>query len=1014
MKIIFLLAVTCLLVISLLAVVSASADSWRDLLDQADSLSNAANYDSAIILGRMALEEVQAQFGQSDTTVALVLNLLGTNYYLQAEYNEAESLWKQALSIREKTFGPEHPQVADILHNLASLYDDQGRYEESESLHMRALAIREKTFGRDHPEVARSLINLANLYYDQGKYIEAEPLYKRALAISEQAQGPDHPLVASGLSNLADLYFEQGKYAQAEPLYKRALAIVEKALGPEHPYAAIILNNLANLYYEQGKYAEAEPLHKRALTIWKQALGSDHPNVAHSLNNLADLYFEQGKYAEAEPLYKQALTIREKALGPEHPDVAYSLNNLAILYRKQGKYAEAEPLYKRALAIWEKTLGADHPDAAMGMNNLANLYCKQGKYAEADPLYKQALATFEKTLGSNHPKVAWCLESLSAYYRLRGDMRRSLELAKRAFQIRKKNFRDGAAVMSERDALTYSQFMRNSADNFLSVYFDLSSGEDSLDYAAADVMFSTKGQASEAIFARAREIIMLEQLGTLADSLRYARSMLSKLYVEGVGEENPLSYGEKLDKASRDKERFESQLAQSNVAYRDLQAALDVNAKEIVDILNVLPKRSVLIEYMKYNYVSLNPDTSVSRYLAFILSGSGEMFVKDLNEAAEIDSLIEQYRRHMLSVASSDLLPSVVDQIDYNKVSRAIYERIWEPLENHIPENDLLFVAPDGGLNMLSFAGLVDDEGTYLIEKFTIHYLSSGRDLIRLQDEVKPASGLFALGNPDYNAPASARIAKPEETPKDSVIEPVYYVSRNIRSGSRELRDIVVKPLPGTKREVEQIAESWQKTSPESTRIFLSIDASEEKFKSEAPGNRIVHLATHGYFLEGKDQPASSKRGFDSDMSFVGENPLLLSGLFLAGANLHGEGADALGAEDGILTAEEVTAMNLDGTELVVLSACETGLGEVKSGEGVYGLRRAFQMAGARTVVSALWPVSDEATAEMMSKLYERKDASLPERIRKLQLETITALRNQNEADHPFSWAAFIAVGDWR
>jgi CHAT domain-containing protein len=140
----------------------------------------------------------------------------------------------------------------------------------------------------------------------------------------------------------------------------------------------------------------------------------------------------------------------------------------------------------------------------------------------------------------------------------------------------------------------------------------------------------------------------------------------------------------------------------------------------------------------------------------------------------------------------------------------------------------------------------------------------------------------------------------------------------------------------------------------------------------------------------------------------------LLSGLFLAGANLHGEGADDLGAEDGILTAEEVTAMNLDGTQLVVLSACETGLGEVKSGEGVYGLRRPFQMAGARTVISALWPVSDEVTAEMMSRLYERKDESLPEIIRQLQLETITALRSQNRVDHPFSWAAFIAVGDWR
>ena len=1008
------LTLTCNVLCFVLAVTSVSTESWRQLLDQADSLSNAANYDSAIVIGRMVLEEVKTQFGEPDTTIALVLNRIGAYHYRQANYDEAESLWKRALSIREKLLGPEHRYVAETIHNLASLYDDQGKYAESEPLHKRALAIREKILGRDHPEVAKSLINLANLYYDQGKYVEAEPLYKRALGISEKAQGPDHPLVASGLSNLADLYFEQGKYAQAEPLYKRALSIVEKSLGADHPYAGITLNNLANLYYEQGKYAEAEPLHKRALAIWEKALGPDHPNVAHSLNNLAELYHEEQKYSEAQPLYQRALTIREKALGSDHPEVAYCLNNLAVLFRDQGKYAEAEPLYKRALWIWEKALGPDHPDAAMGMNNLANLYTREGKYAEAEPLFRQALTIFEKTLGFEHPKVAWCLESLSNYHRLQGDNTRSLEAAKRAFKIRKKNFRDGAAVMSEKDALTYSQFMRNSAGNFLSVYFDLSSDQDSLHYAAADIMFSTKGQASEAIFVRAREIIMLEQLGALADSLRYARTLLSKLYVEGVGEEDPASYSEKLDKASRDKERFESELAQSNVAYRNLQAALDVNAKDVVDILNILPKRSVLLEYMKYDYVSLNPDTTISHYLVFILTGSGEIAVKDLGEASEIDPLIDQYRSHLLSVSSSDRLPSIVDQVDYKNITKAIYDKIWEPLDKQIPENDILLIAPDGGLNMVSFVGLVDDEEKYLIEKYPIHYLSSGRDLVRLKDESRPATGLFALGDPDYNAPAIARLSKPEGTPEGSVSEALYYAARNVRSGSRELRDITVKPLPGTRTEVEQIAENWQTIGQEPATVCLGVDASEEKFKKEAPGNRVIHLATHGYFLEGKKQPTLYQRGFDSDIGFVGENPLLLSGLFLAGANLHGEGADSVNAEDGILTAEEVTAMNLDGTELVVLSACETGLGEVKSGEGVYGLRRAFQMAGARTVISALWPVSDKATAEMMSRLYEKKDESLPERIRKLQLETIDALRSQNKVDHPFSWGAFIALGDWR
>ncbi|MGB2989396.1 MAG: CHAT domain-containing protein, partial [Candidatus Zixiibacteriota bacterium] len=258
-----------------------------------------------------------------------------------------------------------------------------------------------------------------------------------------------------------------------------------------------------------------------------------------------------------------------------------------------------------------------------------------------------------------------------------------------------------------------------------------------------------------------------------------------------------------------------------------------------------------------------------------------------------------------------------------------------------------------------------------------------------------------------------ARLSGSEAAP-ESTSELTYQATRNVRSACEELRGTTLSQLPGTKVEVEKIAESWSSTSQEPTTICFGLGASEEAFKRDAPGNRVVHLATHGYFLEGRCQPATTQRGFDSEVGYIGENPLLLSGLFFAGANLQGEGADELGVEDGILTAEEVTAMNLDGTELAVLSACETALGEVKDGEGVYGLRRAFQMAGARTVISALWPVSDKETAEMMSQLYESSRKSLPEIMREIHLQKINDLRENKQADHPFSWGAFIALGDWR
>jgi CHAT domain-containing protein len=225
---------------------------------------------------------------------------------------------------------------------------------------------------------------------------------------------------------------------------------------------------------------------------------------------------------------------------------------------------------------------------------------------------------------------------------------------------------------------------------------------------------------------------------------------------------------------------------------------------------------------------------------------------------------------------------------------------------------------------------------------------------------------------------------------------------------------MVLRALPATRGEIEQIVAVWRAITGESAKAYFGSDASEERFKAEAPGHRVIHLATHGYSLEGDHGADLLARTLDVEMGYLGENPLLLSGLFFAGANRHGKEADRVGAEDGVLTAFEVSAMDLAGTALVVLSACETGLGRVEDGEGVYGLRRAFQMAGVRTVISALWPVSDVVTAEMMGDLYRRGGGTLPQQLRSLQLRRIRALRDRGQTDHPISWGAFIALGDWR
>ncbi len=974
-------------------------------------------YYEAESLFVQALSIREKALGPDHPDVAASLNSLGNLWWDQGRLSGAESLYVRALSIRERALGPNHLDVAWSLNNLAGLWNDQGRYSEAEPLFVRAVAIREKVLGPDDLDVAWGLNSLAGLYQKQGRYSEVEPLYERAVAIREKALGPDHPYVATSLGSLAVHYWEQGKYSEAEPLFERALAIREKVLGPNHPSVATILNNLGTMYWDQGRDSEVGPLFERALAIWEKALGPDHRSVAVSLNNLASLRWDQGRYSEAERLEKRALAIWEKALGSDHRDVAFGLSNLATHHFDQGQYSEAEPLCKRALAIWEKALGPDHPDVAFGLSNLAELYREQGEYSEAGPLYERALAIFERALGLDHPNVALCLESFCDLHRRRGERANAIDLARRACKIRHKNLVENSIGLSEKDALTFSQLLRASLSKYLSCCLDLGLTNPATALEAADLVVSCKGQVSDGILERQKSIVGGADSTTLslAESLRYARFQLAKLFVEGSGEDVSACKSE-VDSLDRFSEQLEVELSRRSASFRAYEAYGDVNADRITSLL---PRNSALAEYVRYAYYDLEPKRDIPHYLVVVIATDGEPQVVDLGDASQMDSVIGTYRSHMLNVATSGRPPTFVDEQEYRRCAQDLYGKIWQPIEEYVSGRDLIFIAPDGALNMVSFAALIDKDGNYLIEGYPIHYLSAGRDLVRLSGEPTPGTGLLALGAPDYNASASSRLQAPV-TQETTITELAYIRTRNVRSGCGRLNDLSLPPLPGTRREVELISSEWKKASQEPASIYFGSDASEERFKKEAHGKRVIHLATHGYFLEGACQPevheGSLERGgsFGRDAGYVGENPLLLSGLFFAGANLHGEGADRLGFEDGILTAYEVSGMRLEGTELVVLSACETGLGRVEEGEGVYGLRRAFQMAGARTVVSALWPVSDEATVEMMSGFYERRSESIPETIRRIQLEKIRDLRRHGKVDHPYTWAGFIALGDWR
>jgi CHAT domain-containing protein/Tfp pilus assembly protein PilF len=993
--------------------VAAQEARWEELLGQVSGLYNQGKYAEAVPIAEQALRVAEATFGAEDTRTANSVLWLAALHNVQRQYSEAEPLFKRGLAIREKALGPDHPDVATSLNDLAGLYKGQGRYAEAEPLYKRALAIREKALGPEHPDVATSLNNLAVLYDHQGRYAEAEPLLKRALAIDEKALGPEHPDVATALGNLAELYRLQGRYAETEPLCKRSLAILEKAFGPDYPVVASGLNNLGLLYWEQGRYGEAEPLFRRALTIKEKALGPDHPAVALSLNNLASLYEKQGRYGEAEPLYKRAIAIFEKALGPDHPDVAISLNTLGELYRLQGRYAEAEPLHNRALAIREKAFGPDHRLVATSLNNLGLLYWEQGRYAEAEPLLKRALAIVEKALGSDHPNVATSLDNLAGLYEARGEAAQAAQFLDRSLLVLARRFDYYFSYMSEKERL---QFLATIAFRFPAYFsFCLSHRQQlpELTGKMYDLVLWEKGfiaQSAAALRARIRASGDAESLRML-DELTAKKSELAKLAgAPAAGDvQRQAQRREQIEQLEKAANELEKELVKRSGTLAEDKRLAHVTWQQVRDALK--PDEAA-VEIVRFNFYDGRKRTDTSYYVALIVTPQSQQpaFVV-LGEQKNLEGAPLQ--DYLALVAEPD--PNEPQKAG---AGRKFYAAFWQPLEAALGGSKRVYLSPDGVLSQVSLGVAPRSDGKLLMEAYDLRTVTSTKDLLR--QPVKPAANAALLmGNPKFDlTEAEQRAAVQSSQPQTTLVAttaPGPVTDGGIRSSlrSRDLRSGELKPLPGTQQEVTAIS-SLLAQAGWKVETDTQAQALEERVKA-ARAPRVLHLATHGFF-ETDQQVKHTERGTLQDQEKASglEDPMLRSGVYLAGANriLKG-GTPAADMDDGVLTAFEATQLNLQGTELVVLSACETGLGKSQAGEGVFGLQRGLQEAGAQAVVMSMWSVPDKETQELMTLFYQKWLAGTEkhEALRQAQQEMRAKIMASDGRDEPFYWGAFVLVG---
>lgn len=851
---------------------------------------------------------------------------------------------------------------------------------------------------------AESLDDVAFLYEDVGRYDEAETLYLRAAEVVLDGFGDAHPAYATYLNNVAVLYTTLGRYDDAERLLRQVLHLHRRERRDRYPAWATAASNLAGVYEALGRREAAEELYRRAMAVDREVFGEDHPAYGTDLYKLASLYVTTDCFPEAEPMMERAAEIIGEVLGEDAPEYAECLDRLATIHEWYGEVAEAERLFSRAAEIYRDARGDGAPELAAVLNNLGNLYLSQRRLGEAEPLLLQATEMDRRTLGEGHPEFATNLHNLAVLYEASGRSRDARDAMRRASEIDDRTLSWVSSMSSERHRMAYLASIERNYHGHLSLLLRHHTGPASdVANAALDLVLWRKGLGTEALALQRDAARASDDPEVAATHERWAalRRTIAEGRLAGPGGGDPERYEASLAALDREREDLEVELAR-RVPRLDLERRLRASTRG--PIAGLLPEGAALVEFVRLPVVDVDaapargePVPSLMRYVALVLSSGrpDDVAMVDLGDAEAIDRLVREFRDDLVSGdgGARDVLLSEAasERAPASAAGRELRALAFDPLRRALGHARRLLIAPDGALTRLPFGVLPDGRGRHLADGYRFSYLSTGRDVVRFGEAPRgggsaPASAAVIVAAPDFDLAEgqpsppgtgsrggrgrAASDPGPGAVPSEMPPHEAHVLALR-QTGVR------FSPLPGTRLEGDRVAEIL------GCRPWLADHALESRLRA-VRSPRVLHIATHGFFFESTDQRPDAPMG-DADVPppapepvygrGVGghlNDPLLRSGLALAGANTWVLGGETPAeAEDGLLTAEDVAGLDLLGTELVVLSACDTALGDVRAGEGVYGLQRAFMVAGVRTLVMSLWKVPDLATAVLMVRFYQ-------------------------------------------
>ncbi len=976
----------------------SKAQTWQELMDSTSYYQEQQDYQTALEWAFRAEAKAKQEFGEMDTNYVASITKIYYNYYYLGDANKALEYCEKAKPIVKQLRGEESPEYAEVTGSLGVFYNAIGAFDKAEPLYKEALEMRRRLFKGDHPHLAASINNMAVFYKARGNYTEAEPLYKEALEMYRRLFKGDHPHLAASINNMAVMYNAWGKFYEAETLLKEALEMVGRLFKGEHPYLATSINNMAYYYENIGNYKDAEPLYKEALEMRRRLFKGDHPDLTLSINNMAYFYKNLGKYNDAEPLYKEALEMRRRLFKGDHPDLALSLNNIAVFYHEMRNYNEAEPLFKEALEMYQRLFKEDHPDLAKSTHNMAGFYDDIGNYTEAEPLYKEALEMTRRLFKGDHPDLAASINNMAMFYNDRGNYTEAEPLFIESLNIYKNLFSKQSSLLSESEKDKYWNTMKHNFEGFNSFASSRLKNNPSIAGYVYDNLLFTKGLLLSSTM-KIKNTIMNSGNNDLIrkyENWLWQKKNLAKYYSMTKDElaEKKINL-DSLEKAANDREKELSKLS------GEFAKLTEMREYKWQDVKKSLKNDEVAIELTRFRYQDVKRWTDTVYYSALIIKPDSKYpELVTLENGNDLESkYIELYRNQIEKQKRQTYDPDII-----SSSLQELYKQYWQPIAEKLDGVNKVYISLDGVYNQLNLNTLVNPKtGKYTLEELNIVQLTSTRELLDRQEILaeKEKTGnktAVLFGDPKFDLETEQYI---KLAANFNVSREYYDLNRAIDESERGR----ITPLPGTRVEVEKISKELTQSGWNVTK-YLGTDAIEEAVKT-LKNPTVLHIATHGKFLKDVEVVKDERILGMETQKFV-ENPLLKSFLLFTGSENTLNGERPSGTDDGLLTAYEAQGLYLDETELVVLSACETGLGQVRNGEGVYGLQRAFVQAGAKALIMSLWSVNDQTTQELMTDFYRNWLAGKSKRDAFIQAQ-------QNlKRKYPgyYYWGAFILIGE--